>query len=176
MIKRVRALVVGATILPLAACVPASAGTQSPRPDYDTHLKIVGHAVTHAPSGQVREVAFDDCASGQSKGFVGVDLISTDGPTLLRIVQDPIEGTRARFARIGTSTVLNAADCSVLDARIARSWWDRSSRGAHDLDGSVKLECRAGGATYSANATFTSCHGYSDLATSIVDETSASAR
>jgi hypothetical protein len=121
------------------------------------NAKVTGQIAARPASGEAQTLAFDDCMSGEPEGFFGVELVSTNAPAVLRVTEDPIEGTRARITRSGKTATFTAAGCSVLQARIAKT--GTKINGTTLLDGEVTVDCRDGdGASYAGIVSFSSCH------------------
>ena len=128
---------------------PPAVAERPARPTVSGQIVLEGREAFTAP------VHF--CASGESRGFFGVDLSSADG-TVLRVVSDPIEGTRARLARPGKSAlVMERKSCPLLLANIQKT--GGSVDGLANLEGMVALECKGEhGTRLSAEVTFSDCH------------------
>ncbi len=105
----------------------------------------------------------DACASGEPRGFPGVDLTSggPSGVAALRIVVDPIDGPRARLMRFRSGRVeswsLDKSHCTVLEASVSKASIRINSVSV--LEGSASLDCVLDdGTSLATTVQFDSCH------------------
>ena len=141
-------------LLPIAICGCDPMTAAALRGDMSFfRAKVQGQIVAQSPAGGAQVIAFDDCMSGEGEGFFGVELVSSNAPAVLRVAQDPIEGTRARLARPGATGTLASCTQAVINktgTQISRTTL---------LEGKVIVDCRGDdGTTYSGTIAFSSCH------------------
>ena len=100
------------------------------------------------------------CRSGQPRAFQGVDLAADgDDPALVRVVEDPIAGTRVRVehARGGAPWVLDAAHCTTLASDVHGTSVAINRVGV--VAGVLDLDCTADDGTRVRGAVrFDQCH------------------
>jgi len=100
------------------------------------------------------------CVSGEHAGFFGVDLLAGDDQdTLVRVVQDPIEGASFGMNVPGTehSLFLDAgAGCELFDVEVVRE----SSRVNNywNVSGHALIDCSTREIELHADISFAGCH------------------
>lgn len=100
------------------------------------------------------------CVSGEHAGFFGVDLIAGDDQdTLVRVVQDPIEGASFGMNVPGTemSLFLNAgADCELFDVEVVRE--NSQVNNYWNVTGHALIDCSTRELELHADISFAGCH------------------
>jgi hypothetical protein len=108
-----------------------------------------------------RALAAQACASGDARGFFGVDLRTAhDGSTaLVRIVDDPLDGRLVRIYRDGERgpyVDFTERECAAFTVQVRQH--GAHTRGVHYMGGELALDCRAAdGTTLQGRASFDWC-------------------
>jgi hypothetical protein len=101
------------------------------------------------------------CQSGDYERFYGVDLVSADGNTFVRIVEDAIKGplVRVMTKEMGPAkaVLFSGETCPVLRGAFDRTGW--RVNGILDFKGEFELECKAhSGDEIRGKLSFSHCH------------------
>lgn len=95
----------------------------------------------------------DSCRSGQVRGFVGVELVATDGRRLA-VVQTPTGSADVAVLPAGGDTGTRVPDCGAFTVADQHS----TINDVKNVEGHAKLSCSANGHTVTGNVTFANCH------------------
>ncbi|HEV8267772.1 MAG TPA: hypothetical protein VGR00_06045 [Thermoanaerobaculia bacterium] len=101
------------------------------------------------------------CQSGDYERFYGVDLVSADGGTFVRVVEDAIKGplVRVMTKEMGPAkgVLFSGETCAVLKGAFDRTGW--RVNGILDFKGEFELECKAhSGDEIRGKLSFVHCH------------------
>ncbi len=121
---------------------------------------VHGELTIAVPGSASVTVAPRYCRSGEPASFAGVDLVS-DGAdaTLVRVVEDPLLGTRLRIERAGGAApwILDAARCRTLAAGLHRT--GVAINRVNLLQGSLVVDCTAeDGTVIAGQVHYRACH------------------
>lgn len=98
--------------------------------------------------------AADDCTSGQTQGFFGVELRSKQAPGLaVRAIRDPVRGTLVVVARGSAQPiVLTPEDCATLEVQITKT--NTNINDVWVVEGRARIDCPE----LKGTVTFDGCH------------------
>lgn len=100
------------------------------------------------------------CVSGEHAGFFGVDLIAGDDQdTLVRLVQDPIEGASFGMNVPGTDRALfidASAGCELFDVEVVRE--NSRVNNYWNVTGHALIDCVSAGLELHVDVSFSGCH------------------
>lgn len=93
------------------------------------------------------------CQSGQTRGFVGVELVD-DQQRRLRLAQGVDGGLQAVYLPPGAAVGEHLGDCGSITLDATTS----AVNGVRNVAGHAELSCQTGSNTVTGHVTFESCH------------------
>jgi len=93
------------------------------------------------------------CQSGQTRGFVGVELVD-EQQRRLRLAQGVDGGLQAVYLPPGAAVGVHLGDCGALTLNATTT----SVNGVKNVDGHAELSCDRGPNTVTGHVVFESCH------------------
>jgi hypothetical protein len=158
--KRPRPQRIGTAVLLASLALPTTACL----PFVDVSTQIDGRFETKGPQLGALEVDPGQCLSGDTRYFLGVDLVDADRDRTIRLVFDPVHGSLVRVMGAGPgadearfSVVFDRDACSEFVAEVRDTGW-RVDR-VRDFSGRLKLDCHnPSGEELRGSATFEHCH------------------
>jgi len=93
------------------------------------------------------------CQSGQTRGFVGVELVD-EQQRRLRLAQGVDGGLQAVYLPPGAAVGEHLGDCGTLTLNATTS----AVNGIKNVDGHAELSCQRGQNIVTGHVTFESCH------------------
>ena len=118
-------------------------------------VALVAGCAAHRSTLRVDGTAFEPviCQSGQTRGFVGVELVD-EQQRRLRLAQGVDGGLQAVYLPPGAAIGQHLGDCGSLALNATVT----SVNGVKNVDGSAELRCESGPNTVTGHVTFEGCH------------------
>lgn len=118
-------------------------------------LVAVAGCAAHGSTLRVDGTAFVPaiCQSGQSRGFVGVELVD-EQQRRLRLAQQPDGGFQAVYLPPGAAVGEHLGECGTITLKDATG----VVNGVRNVDGDAQLRCETGPVQVTGHVTFEHCH------------------
>lgn len=156
------------SLIPALPQIPSPAASEVAELLAQEPLGMTVTGKIHSVGGELGtfDVPLEECESGETSGFFGVDLYSKDSKDLrLRYVHDEAKGNIVKVAynsKKGSVYVITRDDkCAVLEGSVEKTNFStRSTKGMiRHLKGHVKFDCPVEGKGHvTGEATFAGCH------------------